>query len=343
MTTAHGHNGVATVGPQKPQRWVLLLALVAITAIGVTAVALILSNAGTEVSTAPAVVAPVEVAPAPAEAPVAPAIVAPVLESPLSMQELALMSEAATGLVPTRVLEQEMALGIEKAYEATALGVRELALMSEFATGLVPTGILADEMAIGHEKAYAATALGGHEYALMSEFATGLVPTGILEDEMAIGHSVGFVESTLSAEEFALMSEAATGLVPTGVLENEMAAASGFDYSATIGNTSMSNIVNALIGVEAGTSYISLEEYEFISEVLRGLVPTGVLEDEMAAASGFDYSATIGNTSMSNIVNALIGTETLTSAISAEEYALMSEALKGLVPTGVLEDEGVTP
>ena len=144
MTTAHGHNGVATVGPQKPQRWVLLLALVAITAIGVTAVALILSNVDTAVSTAPAVVAPVEVAPAPAEAPVAPAIVAPVLESPLSLQECALMSEAATGLVPTRVLEQEMALGIEKAYEATALSVQELALMNEFATGLVPTGILAD-------------------------------------------------------------------------------------------------------------------------------------------------------------------------------------------------------
>jgi len=209
MTTAHGHNGVTTVGPQKPQRWVLLLALVAITAIGITAVALILNGADTEVSTAPAVVAPIEVAPAPAPAEVAvtPAVVAPVLEAPLSLQELALMSEAATGLVPTGVLGQEMALGIEKAYEGTSLSVQELALMNEVASGLVPMGVLEDEMAV----------------------------------------------------------------------------TSGFDYSATLGNTSMSGIVNALIEGEALGMAISAEEYALISETLSGLAPVGVLEDEGVA------------------------------------------------------------
>ncbi len=242
MTTAPGHSGVTTVGPEKSHRWLLMLALVAITAVGIAAVTMIINQADTGVSTTPAVVAPVEVAPAPVEVPAAAALIAPVLEAPLSLQELALMNEAATGLVPAGVLAQEMALGVEKALESTALSVQELALMNEAATGLVPTGILADEMAIGHEFGYEATALSGLEYALMNEVVTGLVPTGVLADEMALGI--------------------------------------GFDYSATIGNTSMSPIVSALIGA-ADRSYISLEEYEFISEILRGLVPTGVLEDEM--------------------------------------------------------------
>ena len=50
MTTAHGHGGSSVVGPQQPQRWVLLLALVAITAVGIAAIAVVANRAETPVS-----------------------------------------------------------------------------------------------------------------------------------------------------------------------------------------------------------------------------------------------------------------------------------------------------
>jgi hypothetical protein len=49
MTTAHGHGGGSTVGPQQPQGWVLFLALFAITAVGIAAVALLVNRAETPV------------------------------------------------------------------------------------------------------------------------------------------------------------------------------------------------------------------------------------------------------------------------------------------------------
>ena len=50
MTTAHGHGGGSAVGPQQPQGWVLFLALLAITAVGIAAVALVVNRAETPVS-----------------------------------------------------------------------------------------------------------------------------------------------------------------------------------------------------------------------------------------------------------------------------------------------------
>lgn len=50
MTTARGRGGGSGVGPQQPQGWVLFLALLAITAVGIAAVALIVNRAETPVS-----------------------------------------------------------------------------------------------------------------------------------------------------------------------------------------------------------------------------------------------------------------------------------------------------
>jgi hypothetical protein len=50
MTTAHGHGGSSVVGPQQPQRWVLWLALFAITAVGLAAIAVVVNWADTPVS-----------------------------------------------------------------------------------------------------------------------------------------------------------------------------------------------------------------------------------------------------------------------------------------------------
>ena len=50
MTTAHGHGGSSTIGPDQPQRWVLFLALCAVTAVGIAAVALVVNRAETPVS-----------------------------------------------------------------------------------------------------------------------------------------------------------------------------------------------------------------------------------------------------------------------------------------------------
>ena len=50
MTTAHRHGGGVAEGPQMPRGWVLLLSLFAITAVGIAAVALVVSRAETPVS-----------------------------------------------------------------------------------------------------------------------------------------------------------------------------------------------------------------------------------------------------------------------------------------------------
>ncbi|MGB9357931.1 MAG: hypothetical protein WCC01_05165 [Acidimicrobiia bacterium] len=50
MTIAHGHGGGSTVEPHQPQGWVVLLALCAITAVGIALVALVVNRSDTPVS-----------------------------------------------------------------------------------------------------------------------------------------------------------------------------------------------------------------------------------------------------------------------------------------------------
>jgi len=173
MTTAHGSGGITTIGPQHPNRWILTMALLAITAVGIAAVTLIVTQSDSPSATAPAAVAPAEVVapevvPAPVPAAVAPAAAAPVLTAPMSLQELALITEAATGLIPTGILADEtLSLGI--AAEQMA-GINHL---------------LAHPSAIASGGALYESPLTGEEFALITEAATGLIPTGILAAETA--------------------------------------------------------------------------------------------------------------------------------------------------------------
>ena len=126
MTTAHGHGGITTIGPQHPHRWMLILALLAITAVGLAAVALIANQ-----SLAPTASAPEA---GPDSAPVAPEGASPLLDAPMNIQELRLVSEAATGLVPTGIYADEMLL-LGLTTEQTAEINHLLAHPSTIATG----------------------------------------------------------------------------------------------------------------------------------------------------------------------------------------------------------------
>ncbi|MEN8233318.1 MAG: hypothetical protein ABFR89_00160 [Actinomycetota bacterium] len=339
MTTAPGHGGVATVGPREPQRWVVLLAVLAITAVGIAAIAWIASDRPvTEIPAAPAPAPAPEVAPPVAVAPIAPAIPGPIVESHLSMQELAIMNEAATGLVPTGVLQDEFSVGVEPEHVTSALSLQELALMNEAATGLVPTGALQDEFSVGVASGHVASILSGEELTLMSEAATGFLPKDVLRDEASLGYAGAHIASALTTEEMDLMRATVSGWAPTGVLEDEAAVISGYDYSARVGSESLSPTVNALIAGEQFGTVISAAEFDLMQAAATGRLPTGVLDDEMAAFSGFDFSA-IGSASISPEVNALISGKHLSSALSTEELDFMRGVASGLIPTGVLEQE----
>ena len=143
MTTAHGHGGVTSFGPQHPHRWTLILAFFAIAAVGIAAVALITSQS--QSPTAPEAATP--------------AATRSVLEAPMTMDEI------------NHLLAHPAAIASGGPLIAITLTAQQMDEINH---------LLAHPAAIASGGPLIGTTLTAEEYALITESATGLVPTGAL-------------------------------------------------------------------------------------------------------------------------------------------------------------------